>query len=151
MGRWFFLPFFLWSNCGHGLCVKQNQTKLYAGPGKNTAVTWVVGKNMPLLELERRGSWVKVEDQDSESHWVPRSALTNSFQCLSVSVPVATIRKGPSSKQPLHEYRQLDRYTALKKLGQEEDWIKVEDGFGQDFWIHIDLVWRPLKASYINF
>ncbi|MDH4248770.1 MAG: SH3 domain-containing protein, partial [Deltaproteobacteria bacterium] len=52
------------------LCVTASRANLRAGPGKEHRITWEVNRNMPLIQVERQGEWIKVRDVDDEFHWI---------------------------------------------------------------------------------
>lgn len=146
-----FFILFLFSRAD-ALCVSSFQARLRAEPNGNSKITWVVGRYMPLVEIDRKGSWYKVKDQDNETHWISVSDVTSRIKCVAVKTRRAELRTQPSGKSPLHELRYADRYTAFKRIEADpEFWYSVEDESGEKFWIAASQVWRPVSVSRIGF
>lgn len=134
-----------------GLCVKSWVANLRKGPGNQHPISWTVGKYTPLVEIQRKGNWIQVSDQDGQRHWVYRKMVTSKVRCLAVKVVSANLRTGPGSRHPLVSFSSAEKYTALQRLEREDDWHHVKDAFGRQFWIHHNLVWRPLRVSNVSF
>lgn len=133
--------------------MRGEKVNLRSGPGTQHPVTWVVGLYTPLVELERRGVWLRVRDQDGDQHWVHhRMVVTSSqFRCLSVRSRIAELKAGPGAKQAPAELPIADKYTAFKRLGERGDWYQVEDISGVKAWIHERDVWRPVVVQAMEF
>jgi SH3-like domain-containing protein len=150
--RYLILVFCLTAAPAQALCVSAFQTRLRAEPSSSAKITWVVGRYMPLVEVERRGGWIKVRDVDGDSHWVPSGDVSGRERCVVVKVQFAGLRTGPGATQPLAEIQAVDRYTAFKRLEADpEEWFHVEDETGSKFWISASAVWRPTTVSRIGF
>lgn len=139
-------------NSAYGLCVSEYQTRLRAEPSSAAKVTWVVGRYMPLIEKDRKGSWIQVQDMDGETHWVSAGEVTSKERCVVVKSRQASLRQSPSRKAPFGDVASVDRYTAFKRLEADpEDWYWVEDEVGTRFWIPAKDVWRPVTVSKVGF
>lgn len=137
-----------------GLCVVSAKASLRAGPGNQHPVTWIVGKNMPLIELEKQGNWYKVKDMDGVTHWAHQSTVSKKTRCVVVKSAKASVRVGPGLNFPLAKVPVVDRYTPLQRLEDDEDnedWYQVRDAWGQKYWIHNSTVWRPLNVTAVGF
>lgn len=133
------------------LCVKNSEVRLHDSPHAQSPVTWTVGKYTPLIKLEKKGLWYRVEDQDGETHWVHSQFVTSQFQCLSIKSKNAKIRMGPGSQYPLAFYGNADKYSSFKRLNRQDNWHQVEDDWGKSFWIHDSIAWRPVSVNAIGF
>ncbi len=136
---------------GQALCVKLPSATLRAEPKISAATTWIVSKYTPLLRLDRRGSWYKVQDMDGELHWIHSSSVTSDYHCLTVRVNITSLRQGPGKQYPIVERPVADRYTNFKRLGNEDDWYQVEDVNGVKGWVNESNVWRPTITQNISF
>ena len=146
------LSLMFFSRESYGLCVSAFQTRLRSEPSINGKITWVVGRYMPLLELERRGRWIKVRDLDGEIHWAQATEVSGRERCVVVKTLSAALRKGPSANSPLATVRSVEKYTAFKRIEADpENWYNVEDEAGGRYWISSSLVWRPTVVSRIGF
>ena len=67
------------------------------------------------------------------------------------SSPVATLRREPSSTAQTLDLKTVDRYTPLKKLEVQGEWIHVEDETGRQAWVHESNVWKPMKIQSMDF
>ncbi len=74
--------FYFVTSTAQGLCVKVLEANLRSSPDPNSPITWTVGKFTPLVRLEKKGSWYKVEDQDGDQHWVSARFVTTQYQRL---------------------------------------------------------------------
>ncbi len=106
---------------------------------------------MPLVELDKKGSWIKVSDLDGVTHWAPAAALTNRFQCLAIKVNQATLRIGPGYDQPPAELPSVGKYAAFKRIEFDPPWYLVEDEDRDVFWVHEKQVWKPLKVQSLTY
>ncbi len=106
---------------------------------------------MPLGELERQGRWIRVRDLDRKEHWVHKSQVTSSYQCVVIKARYANLRTRPQSGSSLAEIPFADRYTPFKKIDHDDEWIQVEDGAGRRGWLHESTVWAPVRSVRIEY
>lgn len=152
--RCFLTCLILW--VGYGLnaqaaCVMSDRANLRSGPGPNHSINWTVGKYTPLIVQNRRGNWAEVEDMDGEKHWIYRPNINERETCLSISGTIANLRTAPSGSAALGNIRRVDRYTPFLQLDRRGAWFKVRGSWGDEYWVHESLVWRPLKVVRINY
>jgi uncharacterized protein YgiM (DUF1202 family) len=110
-----------------------------------------VGRYTPLLKLDKKGSWYKVQDMDGETHWVFHDLVTTEFRCLAIRVPVTNLRQGPGKQFPFVDRPVADKYSSFKRLESQEDWYQVEDLGGVKGWLNESTVWRPTVVQSISF
>jgi SH3-like domain-containing protein len=120
------------------LCVKVARANLRAGPGAEAKKTWEVYENMPFMQLERKGDWLRVRDVDGDEHWVYRTLMDSGFHCVTIKAERANVRKGPGVN--FDTWFVVEKYTSFKKVGTEGQWIKVEYE-GETMWLFANLVW----------
>ncbi|NJL24184.1 MAG: hypothetical protein HC902_02705 [Calothrix sp. SM1_5_4] len=132
------------------VCAKSAIT-LRKGAGANEPVTWRVARNMPLLRLEKKGGWSKVQDLEGDVHWVKSADVTNKIRCVVVKTNVASLRRRPSPNGELSDLKTVDRYTPLKRYENERDWLQVEDETGRRAWIHESQIWKPVTVNSFSF
>lgn len=104
------------SSQAQALCVSAFEANLRKGPGGKFPISWVVGRYTPLIKLESKGRWYRVEDQDGEKHWVSASLVTTSYQCVSVKGATANLRSGPGTNFSGIHYGFADKYTPFKRI-----------------------------------
>lgn len=135
---------------GDPVCAK-SQITLRKGPGEKNAVSWKVARYMPFMRTERKAGWSKVQDLEGEEHWAKSSDLTTSIRCVVIKTNVAALRKDPNPNSPAAEFKTVDRYTPFKRLGNEREWVNVEDETGRQAWVNETSVWKPVNVQSISF
>jgi len=73
------------------------------------------------------------------------------MKCIVVKTNVATLRTEPSTTAPASEIKTVDRYTPMKRLESQGEWMHVEDESGHQGWIHETNVWKPAKIQTVDF
>lgn len=146
-----FIISFLFANLSHALCVTSDRVSLRSKPDPKAKVTWIVDRYMPLLQVERKGAWIQVADVDNSKHWVHARNVSAKIDCVVVRSKNAKLRLGPGS-----EYHQTDlglakKYATFKKLGRDEAWLKIQDDYGHDHWVHEDTIWEPKSYRRVSF
>jgi SH3-like domain-containing protein len=129
----------------------RSAVSLHKAPSASSPVSWKVPKNMPFLRMERKGGWVKVQDLEGETHWARSSDLTSKIRCVVVKTAVAALHKDPSPNSPATDFKTLDRYTPLKRVADQSEWLRVEDEAGHLAWIHESQVWKPVMVNAFSF
>lgn len=135
---------------GDPVCAK-NFTVLHKGPGVSYPVSWRVSRYMPFFRGESKNGWVRVTDLDGESHWAQPRDLTTAIHCVVVRSAVATLRREPSVSAPPSDLKTVDKFTPLKKIEVNGEWVKVEDDTGRTAWIHESNIWKPAKVQSVKF
>ncbi len=124
------------------LCVNVKKANLRAGPSTKRQITWEVFKYMPLRKIQQKGSWIKVRDFENDEHWVFKSLVTSKYKCAVVKTKKANLRTGPGAnfKKP-DDLPSVDKYTVFRLIRIKGGWAKVEDSYGDAYWIFRKLVW----------
>jgi SH3-like domain-containing protein len=120
------------------VCIKSPRANLRAGPGKNFRITWEVNRYMPLIQIEKKGDWVKVKDVDGDTHWVYQALVSGNLDCITIQSSKANIRKGPTTRAD--KWFTVQKYTSFKRVGRKSKWVKIEYE-GQAMWVYYTLVW----------
>lgn len=123
-------------------CVHVPEANLRKGPGTQHEKSWEVYKYMPLKQLSQTGDWVQVEDVDGDTHWIFRNLLSDKIQCAVVKVNKANVRSGPGTNFGKTPLDQVEKYYAFKVVGEDGDWVQVEDEVNNKGWLHSKLLWR---------
>lgn len=151
MRYFIFLSVFLLSVVSQAACVIQEKVKLHAKPDAKSKVTWTVGPHMPLVEVNKKGAWYQVQDFEGEKHWVHARHLTWKGSCVVVKAKVVNLRLGPGQKFASTELGSARKYATFKKVGRDDDWIKIQDSYGQIHWAHENNFWEPRGYSRVSF
>jgi len=123
-------------------CVHVPEANLRKGPGTEHDKSWEVYKYMPLKQISQQGDWYQVSDLDGDKHWIFRNLLTEKIKCAVVKVNKANIRSGPGTNFGKTPLDQVEKYYAFKVIGEQGDWVQVEDEVGNKGWLHSKLLWR---------
>ena len=126
----------------NALCINAKKANLRSGPSTKKQISWEVFKYMPLVEVKRKGKWIRVKDFEGDYHWVFKSLVTKKFQCAVVKVDKANLRTGPGTKHGLaKDLPSVDKYTVFKLNKIKGKWAKVTDSFGDSYWVFRKLIW----------
>lgn len=118
--------------------VKGNVLNMRSGPGTQHEVQWQLHRGFPLKVVQRKGTWLKVQDFEGDSGWVSRR-LTSSTPHHIVKVTRANVRSGPGTRYKLlgsAEYGEV-----LRTLKREGNWVQVRRANNQRGWISKRLLW----------
>ena len=135
---------------GDPVCAK-SQITLRKGPGEKSAISWRAAKYMPFMRIEKKSGWGKLQDLDGEEHWAKNSDLLTGIRCVVVKTNLAAFKKEPKQASVAMDLRTLDRYTPLKRLGNEGEWVQVEDETGRQGWVHENNLWKPVNVQSFSF
>jgi SH3-like domain-containing protein len=151
MKNWIFIFSLLLPFSAKSLCVVNDKVKLRAGPNDKSKVSWIVGQHMPLVEVEKKGAWYQVQDFEGEKHWVHARHVSGKGSCVVVKVKTANLRIGPGSNFAQTDLGSVRKYSTFRKIGRDEEWLKVQDIYGQVHWAHENTVWEPRNYTRVKF
>ncbi|MCC6138207.1 MAG: hypothetical protein IT287_06220 [Bdellovibrionaceae bacterium] len=135
----------------HAVCVSDNEVELKVKPDAKAKSSWVVGRYMPLVEIGRKGAFRQVSDMDGSKHWIHARHLTSKYNCVIVRSDTANLRLGPGTQYPQTDLSYVRKYAVFKKVDRDEEWIKVQDEFGQYHWMHEQTLWEPRLRTKVTF
>lgn len=118
--------------------IQGSSVNLRAGPKLNAEVLWEVSRGYPLKVIDRRGSWLRVQDFENDRAWVARS-LTGKSPHHVVKAPIANLRSGPGTRFKV--LAKLARYEVVRTRGKQPGWVRVERDDGQRGWVAKRLLW----------
>ncbi len=123
--------------------IKRDNVNMRSGPGTNYSVLWQLGSGFPLRVLERRGSWLRVQDFEGDIGWASR-VIVNRTPHMVVRVHKnrnkrINIRSGPGTN---HRIVAKAYYgVVFRTLRQERGWVQVQHEKGVTGWIKRTLLW----------
>ena len=117
--------------------VAKNGVNLRSGPGTQNEAIFQLPAGYPLLVLERKGAWIKVQDYEGDKGWIQQSLVSNSPTVI-VRVREAKIRSGPNASAT--EVGKAAKDVILNKTGAQGVWVKVSHP-SLTGWVHKDLLW----------
>ncbi|MEE8394612.1 MAG: SH3 domain-containing protein [bacterium] len=120
------------------LCVKSPRANLRDGPGTNHRITWEVNRYMPLVQVDKKGDWLKVKDVDGDTHWIFAKLVDSTGACVTIRAAKANIRVRPTTRSD--KWFTVERYAPFKRLGVRGKWVQIEYE-GQTMWVFHTLVW----------
>lgn len=133
------------------ICVSAEQANLRSGPSANSKLLWTVGKYMPLLALEQKGSWVQVQDFEGKKMWIFANLVSTDIDCAVVKVSVANLRKGPGAKFPQTPLSFAHKFMPFKKIGRDGAWLHIQDDYGYKHWVVENNIWEPLNYTKLSY
>lgn len=106
---------------------------------------------MPFREVDRKGAWYQVQDFEGEKHWVHARNVSWKESCVVVKAAKAILKIGPGATFAPTDLGSVGKYATFKKLGRDEEWLKVQDVYGQTHWAHENTLWEPRNSSRVTF
>ena len=117
--------------------VARNGVNLRSGPGTQYEAIFQVPSGYPLLLLERKGSWLKVQDYEGDKGWIQQSLVSNTPSVI-VRVREAKVRSNPSTSAP--EVGKAAKDVIFSRTGSQGVWVKVSHA-NLNGWVNKDLLW----------
>lgn len=145
-----FFAFFVANVQAAFVCTKKPAT-LKVEPSSKAKTSWLVGRYMPFIVVQKKGTWIQVKDLEGEPHWVRRIDVSSNLDCVVVKVQIARLYREPANNQPSEMPAHVDRYTPFRRLHAQPGWYQVQDDAGRKSWIKADHVWRPVTIEGISF
>ena len=108
------------------------------GPGTNFDVVWKVEQYYPVMVLEKKDSWSKIQDFEGDMGWLSTSLLDKTSTVV-VKSNDANVRSGPGADFPV--VFRVNKGVPFKTLQTKEDWINIRHADGDEGWIHRSLIW----------
>lgn len=133
------------------LCVSVEEANLRDGPSPDAKKVWTVGKYMPLLALNQKGSWIQVRDLEGKKMWIYSDLVTDEYDCAVVKVARANLRKGPDASFAQTPLSFAHRYMPFKKIGRDGAWLYLEDDYGFKHWAVETNIWEPLNYTQLSY
>jgi len=107
-------------------------------------VLHTVPPGYPVIVLEKKPDWFRVEDYHGRKGWVYASLLT-SPETVIIKVFKGNLRSGPSLKDSI--MAKLDHGTIMTVLERKGDWLKVSDSKKLTGWLHRKVVWPATEMD----
>lgn len=126
------------------LCVKIDGGYLRKEPSRTADVSWKVPRMMPLRLIREKDGWSEVRDLDGEVHWVFNNIVTEDFLCDVIKSPKAILYKDRQG-DPDDKANQFtgEKFMPVRRIKVEGDWVSVQNGIGQNWWIEKKHLWNP--------
>ena len=130
------------TNPSYGLCVKAKKANLRSGPGTQFEISWQTFQYMPLREISRKGSWIRVKDFENDAHWIHKSVVTKDYKCAVIKKKIANLRTGPGTKySQASDIPKVEQYATFKFVKLNGQWAKIKDTYDDPYWVYRKLVW----------
>lgn len=99
-------------------------------------VVWEAYKYTPFKVLDRKGSWVHIEDFEQDTGWI-HSSILGSTPSVIVKTTKANLRSAPNGEIVWV----LEKGYPLKVIKKEGSWYQVTDDADAEGWVHASTVW----------
>ncbi len=120
------------------LAVSAAIANIRSGPGKAFDVIWKVEKYYPVIVLEKRDAWYKIQDFEGDKGWLHNSLLDKT-ETVVVKKNDCNVRSGPGTDFPVvFRAKSGVPFQCLKTKGP---WLNIRHADGDDGWIHRSLTW----------
>ena len=119
--------------------VRNANVNLRAAPGTQSQVLFKLAQGYPLQVLERRGSWLRVQDFEGDEGWIARSVTTNTPHHI-VKGTAVNLRGGPGTQHPV--VGKAAYGDVLRTSRRQGDWVQVQHPSGKGTaWVASSLLW----------
>lgn len=124
--------------------VKGDDINLRKGPSQKDSILWEYGDGFPLHVLEKKGSWLFVEDFEKDKGWIHTSLVSkSSYVIVKVNKnngDKINIRQDPTTTATI--VAQAKYGVVLKTIEEKDGWAKVRhDSQNVEGWIKKTLLW----------
>lgn len=151
--KWPFLIFFA---CCFGLLFKNKKqqtapleglasisiknVRVHNGPSQSTAVEWkLLNKNWPILIIENKNGWAKIEDAYKTSGWVKRSFLGLAMVLIKQDTLAFS---EPNGKEAIAKFLKNSIARPCEILGK----MCCLEYFNKKYWVNCDAIWPDIKV-----
>ena len=109
-----------------------------SGPGTNYDVIWKVEQYYPVIVLEKKDNWCKIQDFEGDKGWI-HDSLLDQIKTVVVKKSNCNVRSGPGTDSPVvFRVKQGVPFKCIKNQGA---WINIQHADGDTGWIHQSLTW----------
>jgi SH3-like domain-containing protein len=109
-----------------------------SGPGTDFDIIWKVERYYPVIVLEKKDNWCKIEDFEGDKGWI-HDSLLDKTQTIVVKNHNCNVRSGPGTDFPVvFRAKQGVPFKCLKTQGA---WINIQHADGDTGWIYQTLTW----------
>lgn len=118
--------------------IKGRIVNMRSGPSTATQALWELKKGYPLKVIQRKGTWLQVQDYENDRGWVSR-ALTSRTPYHVVKSNVVNIRSGPGTTYRI--VGKAEQGDLLRTREKKTNWVKVQPPSGPAGWVSRKLLW----------
>lgn len=119
--------------------VVKDGVNVRTGPGTNNPVYMELFQGYPLIVLEKKGEWLKVQDFENDTGWVFSSLVEKGNSAIVIAQSKANMRSGPGTKNNV--VASIERGVVLKVIARKNKWVNVSHSSGTEGWIYAPLLW----------
>ena len=109
-----------------------------SGPGTKHEVLFQAEKYYPIILLEKKGNWYKIEDFEGDKGWIHKS-LADKIQSVITIKPKCNVRSGPGINYQIAFI--CEKGVPFRVIERKGNWIHVRHADGYKGWMHKSLVW----------
>ena len=138
----FFLPKSFAMESINFLSLKNNEVNLRQGPSFEYPIKLVYRKKyLPVIILDKSGTWRKITDYKNNSGWIHISQLSKKKSAINTKNNSVLYKKSTIYSKPIVKL-EVGRLVLIKKC--KEKWCKITTG-GFKGWIFESSLWGKIK------
>ena len=123
---------------GKRVSVATKTANIRSEPDTQARVIWVADRYYPLIIVDERDGWFKVEDFEGDVGWI-HGSVVGKVNSVVVKLHSINVRGGPGTDNPVIFV--AVKGVAFKVVGTQGNWINVEHPDGDVGWLHKKLIW----------
>tara|TARA_B100001250_G_C19534244_1_gene671820 strand:- start:27 stop:500 length:474 start_codon:yes stop_codon:yes gene_type:complete len=124
------------------LTLKNNKVNLRQGPSFEYPIKLIYKKKyLPVIILDKSGTWRKIKDLESNSGWVHISQLSKRKSAINIKNNSILYKKPTIYSKPIARL-ESGRLVLIKKC--KIKWCKIKTG-GFEGWVFEKLLWGKIK------
>lgn len=120
------------------LSISATTANIRNGPGTNFEVVWKVEQYYPVIVLEKKESWFKIQDFEGDKGWLHNSLLDKT-ETVVVKNDNSNVRSGPGTDFPV--VFRAQKGVPFKIMKVQGEWLNIRHADGDNGWIHRTLTW----------
>lgn len=129
-------------------CVKGLSANLRSEPDLKSSIVVNLNKYTPLTVLEEKDQWTKVKSKNFQG-WLFNDLLIKDIKCVMALQPDSTMAD-IRSEEPHSNRSQVDINEGFKIIETSLGKTKVEDKFGNTFWLENQYLWPKSELEDLN-
>jgi len=119
--------------------IAKDGVNIRTGPSTDNPIYMELFKGYPLMIIEKKGDWFKVQDFEKDSGWVYSTLVSSEKNVIVSATGKANMRSGPSTNNAI--VASIERGVVLTLLDRKAKWVEVQHLSGTKGWIYAPLVW----------
>ena len=119
--------------------VNREIVNIRLGPSLGQKILWKLERFCPLLIIEKKGRWYKIEDFEGDIGWIHNSCV-NKTKTVITKEDNCIARKKPIVTSEII-FETTDKGVPFKVLDKKGEWIKLFHSSKSQAWMHKKCLW----------